>query len=494
MVEPAETVGRTGRTRPAGSRGGDGLAAGSLNARHVIFMVLAAAAPMAVVVAIMPLAFALGNGPGTPGMFLLAALVLLVFSIGYVRAVPHVRNAGAFYAYIARGLGRPLGLVAAYVAILCYNALSGATCGALAFFAADTAKRLLGVDLSWPVWAAAGIAVVAVLSYRRVTVSARVLGVALLLEITVLLVLVAAIVVQRGPAAFSPFALSPAAVVGGSTGVAVIYALSSFLGFEGTAIYAEETGDPARAVPRATYGAVAVVGVFYVVCAWGLVAGVGVDRVGDVAGRDPGGFVFGVAGEYLGPAAVEVIGVLVVTSSFAAVLAFHNAAARYFFALARDGFLPAALARTHPRFGSPYIAGFVQVAVLAVMVFGFAVAGLDPLLNLSTSLTGLGAVGLESLLTLTSVAVAVFFYRRGERGPGHVLAPAVAAVALAVATSLSIVNYSSLTGSPSPLINSLPWLHLLVVAVGLGVALWARARDHARYERMGRTRVDRDPA
>ncbi|WP_051579431.1 hypothetical protein [Pseudonocardia acaciae] len=95
------------------------MAAGSLNARHVIFMVLAAAAPMAVVVAIMPLAFALGNGPGTPGTFLLAAVVLLLFSVGYVRAVPYVRNAGAFYAYIARGLGRPLGLVAAYVAALC---------------------------------------------------------------------------------------------------------------------------------------------------------------------------------------------------------------------------------------------------------------------------------------------------------------------------------------------------------------------------------------
>lgn len=324
--------------------------------------------------------------------------------------------------------------------------------------------------------------------------SARVLGVALVLEIAVLLVLVAGVLAQRGPAAFSPFALSPVAVVSGSTGVAVIYALSSFLGFEGTAIYAEETGNPSRTVPKATYGAVAVVGVFYVVCAWGLVAGAGVDRIGEVAGRDPGNFVFGLAGEYLGPVAVEVIGVLVVTSSFAAVLAFHNAAARYFFALARDGFLPAALARTHPRFGSPYVAGFVQVAVLAVMVFGFAVAGLDPLLNLSTSLTGLGAVGLESLLTLTSVAVAVFFYRRGERGPGHVLAPVVAAVVLAVATSLSFVNYSSLTGSPSPVINSLPWLHLLVVAVGLGVALWARARDRDRYERMGRTRVDRDPA
>jgi amino acid transporter len=171
------------------------------------------------------------------------------------------------------------------------------------------------------------------------------------------------------------------------------------------------------------------------------------------------------------------------------VLAFHNAAARYFFALARDGFLPAALARTHPRWKSPFIAGFVQVVVLAVLVFGFAAAQLDPLLNLATAMTGFGAVGLEALLTLTSVAIAVFFYRRGHRGFGHVVAPAVAAVALAIATVLSIVNYPALTGSASPLINSLPWLHLVTVVVGLVIALVVRSRDHTRYARMGKTQV-----
>ncbi|MFW3168767.1 APC family permease [Geodermatophilus sp. CPCC 206100] len=492
MQEAMSTGGGLGNSQPDG-RGGR-LAAGSLTAPHVVFMVLAAAAPMAVVVAIMPIAFALGNGAGTPGMFLLAALVLLLFSVGYVRAVPYVRNAGAFYAYIAQGLGRPLGLVAAYTAAICYNALSAATCGALAFFAADTANRMLGIDLPWPVWAAIGIALVLLLSFRKVTVSARVLTVALLLEVAILLVLVVAILFQAGISAFSLQVFAPSAIASGSIGVAVIYALSSFLGFEGTAIYAEETRDPVRTVPRATYGAVAVVGVFYVLCAWGLAAATGVDQVAAAAGEDPGNFLFAVTEQYLGTWAVDVVGVLVVTSSFAAVLAFHNAAARYFYALARDGFLPAPLARTHPHRGSPYVAGIAQVVVLSLLVFGFAAAGLDPLLNLATSLTGLGAVGLESLLTLTSVAIVVFFWRQGRRDFGHVVAPAIAAVALGVATVLSFVNYPSLTGSPSPIINSLPWLHLVTVVVGLAVALVVRRRDPARYARMGSTRVDEETA
>lgn len=471
---------------------GSGLARGALHVRHIVFMVVAAAAPMAVVVAIMPIAFALGNGVGTPGMFLVAAVVLAVFSVGYTRMIPYVRNAGAFYAYIAQGLGRPVGLVAAYVAAVCYNALAAATCGALAFFAADTGNRLFHISLRWEVWAAIAIAIVGFLGYRRITLTARVLGIALACEVLILLVLDVAILGDRGASAFSLEVFAPSNVFGGVVGVAIIYAFSSYLGFEGTAIYAEEADDPTRTVPRATYAAVAVVGGFYVLTSWALLAGPGMGSAVATAGADPGTYVFAQSDRFLGSFATDIVNVLIVTSAFAAVLAFHNAAARYFYALARDGFMPAPLARAHPRYASPYIAGMVQVAILAAIVFGFAIAGLDPLLNLSTAMTGFGAVGLMALLATTSLAVAVFFWRRGERGPAHVLAPAAAAIALAVATVLALANYPSLTGSTSDVINTLPWLHLAVVAIGIGVALSARARRREAYARIGTTRVEGD--
>jgi amino acid transporter len=438
----------------------------------------------------MPIAIALGNGVGTPGMFLLAALSLLIFSFGYVRAVPYVRNAGAFYAYITNGLGRPAGLVAAYVALVGYNSLAAATCGALAFFASGTANDLLGVSLTWPVWAAIFIAIIAVLSFRRITLTARLLGVALVAEVIMVLLLDAAVLIDQGPSAYSLKVFAPGEVFGGSVGVAVIYGFSSFLGFEGTAIYAEEARDPARTVRRATYAAIAVVGVFYVACAWALIASAGIGDAVRVAGSDPGAFVFGATDHFLGSAALDVFSVLVVTSSFAAVLAFHNAASRYFYALARDEFMPAPLGRTHPRFGSPYVAGLAQIAILCAIVFGFAIAGLDPLLNLATAMTGVGAVGLMSLLVATSAAIAVFFVRRGEIGVATVAAPVVATALIGIATVLALTNYPSLTGSTSDVINSLPWLYVPIVAAGIAVALAARSRDPQRYARMGSTRVD----
>ncbi len=295
VVDP--TAADVAAARPGEHAGS--LAKGSLGPAHITFMVLAAAAPMAVVVAIMPIALALGNGVGTPGMFVLAALSLLIFSFGYVRAVPYVRNAGAFYSYIAHGLGRPPGLVAAYVALVGYNSLAAATCGALAFFAAGTANDLLGISLSWPVWAAIFIAVIALLSFRRITVTARLLGIALIAEVIMVLLLDVAILADQGASSFSLQVFAPGEVFSGAVGVAIIYAFSSFLGFEGTAIYAEEARDPERTVRRATYAAIAVVGIFYVVCAWALVATAGVADVVRVAGEDPGAFVFAATDEHL---------------------------------------------------------------------------------------------------------------------------------------------------------------------------------------------------
>src|SRR5262245_62969426 len=104
-----------------------GLARGSLGPAHIVFMIMAAVAPAGGAVAIIPLAIALGVGVGTPGMFVVVGLVLVLFAVGFTRMVPFVRNAGAFFSYIANGLGRPPGLAAAFVAASAYLGIGCAT-------------------------------------------------------------------------------------------------------------------------------------------------------------------------------------------------------------------------------------------------------------------------------------------------------------------------------------------------------------------------------
>ena len=107
------------------------LSSGVLGTSDIVFMVMAAAAPMGVVVMLMPMAFALGNGGGVPGTYLGAIVAMLLFAVGYVRIIPFVQNAGAFYAYISASVGRTLGLAAAYVAAFSYFALSASTLAAM---------------------------------------------------------------------------------------------------------------------------------------------------------------------------------------------------------------------------------------------------------------------------------------------------------------------------------------------------------------------------
>jgi amino acid transporter len=466
------------------------LRGGVLGTSDIVFMVMAAAAPMAVVVALMPIALAFGNGPGVPGTYLCAIGAMLLFAMGYVRIIPFVQNAGAFYAYVTASIGRVWGLAAAYVATFSYLALSCSTIAALAYFAESFFERVSGSAMHWSFWAFASIALISWLSYHRITLAAKVLGVALVAEIAIILWLDLAVVKDVGIGAFEVGNFQPTSVLAPGIGIAAIYAFSSMIGVEGTAIYQEEARHREITVPRATYVAVILVGLFYVFTAWCLVSSVGAARVSDVARADPGSFIVDLGRTHLGKWGATAISVLVLTSAFAAALALFNNATRYLYALARDGVLPQPLSRTHPRHRSPHVASLCLTMALIVVFVLTALAGLDPLLNVATALTGLGTVGLMTLLSMTALAIPIFFARRQSFSFPTTVAPAIGGVIIATATSLSFANYSALTGVDSGVINHLPYALLVVAILGAVQATWLHRHRPNLYSRIGSTRVD----
>lgn len=481
----------TQASNTAGSQGGDGgLIRGLLGTSDVIFMILACAAPMGVLAGIIPLALAFGNGAGMPGTQMLVGGVMLLFAMGYVRMVPHVRNAGAFYAYIAQGLGKEAGIAAAYVAVTAYICAAASVLGAMAFFASDTVSNMFGLATRWEIWAALGIAAIAWLGYRKITMAARVLTVALLLEAGLILLIDGLILWDVGLAGLDFSSFTPGAIFAPGLGIALIFAINGCIGFEATAIYQEEARDRERTIPRATYGAIVLLGTFYVLSSWCLVLAITPAKVQAVAAADPGRLVSGISMRYLGSFGRDALNLLTVTSLFAAAIGFFNNIARYFFALSRDGLMPAALGRIHPVHGSPYNACFVLTAVLAAIIGLFAAAGLDPLLNLSTSLSSMGAVGLEILLTVTSLAIPLYFVRRGDIGFGKVWAPLIAGIVIGIITWLSLANYSALTGTDLVLVNRLPLLFVALIGAGLLHGLWLRRNRPAVHAAVGSTHVE----
>ena len=303
----------------------------------IVFFVLAGVAPMGVVVALTVLAIALGNGAGVPGTYLIAGVVLALFAVGYVRMSARITNVGAFYR-TPPGTGHRVGGATAYIAVLAYNAATIGIFGALAYFANQVRQRRRDRSPVAGVGAIA-FAIVAVLSYFEVTLSAKVLGVALLREVGAARLRRRRARPQRLPRLLTRV-FKPSIVFGAGFGVRLMLAFGSFVGFEATALYGEEARTRAGRCPAPPTSRSPPSRCF--TCSQ---PGRRSPPTASTTPRppqraDPTGFIFAANAKYVGGFTIDAMQILVVTSLFAAFLAFHCNTARYHFALARDGLLP----------------------------------------------------------------------------------------------------------------------------------------------------------
>lgn len=448
---------------------------GKLGPVGVVFMVVAAAAPLTVIGGNMPLGMGLGNGAGAPVGFLIAALVLLVFSVGFVAMTPYVPEAGAFFSYVTLGLGQRLGNGIAAVALIAYTAIQVGIYGYIGWAIDDTVRFYGGPQIPWPVYSLATLAIVALLGYRHIDLSAKVLGVALVCEIGIVVLLDLVIVADPGPAGLSLASFTPGVFTNGVLGIAVLFALTGFIGFEATAVFRDEARDPERTIPRATYAAVLLIGGFYALTCWAFVVAIGPDQVAEVAQRTLDGeanMLLDTTNDNLGRLGRDIVNVLLLTSLFACVLSFHNVIARYQFALARKGLLPKPLATVHDRHGSPSVSSVVQTVTAAVIVSILAVLGVDPLVGVFGSMAGVATVGMVLLMLTTSVAVLVYFVRHPEHARGRLwqtrIAPMLACAGLLGSLWLVLTNFTLVTGGSvtlSAVLAAIPFAGLLVGAL-----------------------------
>lgn len=461
----------------------------SLGVAAVTFLVISAAAPLTVVAGVIPLAMLLGNGPGAAGAFLIATVVLLVFAVGYVAMARHVTNAGGFYAMIARGLGGKAGGAASIVAIFSYNCMQIGVQGLVGVFASGTFSTF-GINWPWYVWSFISIAMVAVLGYRRVDLSARILMVLVALEYAVVLVVLAAILLAGGDSGLSLAPFSWSNIVSGAPALSLLFCFASFVGFESTVIYSEEAKNPQSTVPKATYLSVLLIGVFYVVTTWLMTVGEGTDKVMTTLGglADPSQLIFLLSERYVGGAMASIMSILLVSSSFAAVVAFHNGVARYKFVAGREGILPESIGVTHSTYQSPHMGSLVQTVLAAVVVGLFAVLGRDPLLELFTWLSMLGTLGIIGLMAATSFAVVAFFVKdsHGENTLKTKIMPIAAGAVLAWLFVYIFINFSGLTGAVGSMGWILPGLIVVSAAAGYVLAGNLKIRNASKFEMLGR--------
>ncbi|MFB9414982.1 APC family permease [Dactylosporangium matsuzakiense] len=433
------------------------MASNKLGALDLMFFAVAAAAPLTILVGLVPTAWQVTSATGLPLAFVILGVILAVFSVGYVAMAKRIRHTGAFYSYIAQGAGKPFGVAAAFIAVPAYGILAIALFGAIGPTAVALLPEPVSDKVPWWVMAVLVLIFVAVMGMLRVDVNGKVLAIALLAEVVLVVVCDVIDLVHPAGGRVGLETLRPASLGGWeSTAVAFAICVSSFIGFENPTNLSEESKDSQRTVGRAITRGLAVMTLLYAGSVWALGVAIGPEQLRQAAAEHPTDLPFAVAARYAGGQVLVDIGQwLLLTSLVAAAVSYHNNVTRYLFALGRERVLPAALGRTAPRTFAPRNASLLLSAVTFAVIMTYALAGADPMVQLFYWLGTGGGFGILLLIVGTSLSVPCYFWQhrhtpRTTPGSGRIsvwqayIAPLAAAVMLGWIAWLIVEHFAGL--------------------------------------------------
>ncbi|WP_178379846.1 APC family permease [Cryptosporangium aurantiacum] len=456
-------------------------------------------APLVMLWSIMPTTYQFSGVVATPLVFGIGGAALLVFAVAYGGLARRIRHSGGLYAFVTHGLGPTVGLGVATLAVLSYSVLLSGALVLLAGVLTSSVGSLLGIDLPVPI--SVVVAVVAVLVLGRLqlrTLSRIYLALAASQVLAVLwLDFGSATTPDGGQVSYD--AIDPAWLLGGSFSLALCLALTSFMGSETGANYADELAEPRRTVPRATLISYAFSAVVLLISGWAISVATGPEKAVSIAqgsyesaiGGNGQPLLLAVVGRLVGPEHVTTVVHLLTAALALGALgtsaSIHHSVARQIAALARDGILPPALAARRDG-GTPIRAGWFApliagpLAFLAVSVDNTAVALVVGIL---------GGLGIVAALALTSLAAIVYFLRGAEEDEtgflgweGHMVAAAFALVVTGFVFVYALIRLPSVLVVVAPAAG---WLFPVCLggAFGAGV-VWALVLRTTRPEVLGR--------
>ena len=466
---------------------------GNMGVGELVMNVLAFSSPLATVAGTLPVLL-MFSGQTAPAIYLLVTLMLLIFSVGFVKMSRSVQGPGGFYSFVTAGLGKPAGLGGAFLALFGYIFIGFF---APSFFGVTlqgfVANTLGGPDIAWYWYALAITAVTTLLAYNRIDLSAKLLTIVMLLEVAIIVVFDVVSFSANGLGAVQSAGFALPSIADATLGLALLFAVGNFFGFEATVIYRDEVKNPDKTISRATYLAVAGIGIFYAVAAWAFIAFFGADKIQAEAENNTVNLFNDALVGLVGRIFADVAVLLLITSVLACMLSIQNIAARYSFALAADHALPSILGRVHPKHKSPYASALAVGIVWAVAIVLFTVIGVAPEV-LYPIASGSGTFAVLLLMFITSFAVLVYFIRRRGFAPESiwktVIAPFISVLFLGAITYLAIANYPELIGGSTVMTAIFMTFTFALFFGGIVYAFFLRTKRPDIYARLGRQRID----
>jgi amino acid transporter len=350
-----------------------------------------------------------------PLAYLLGLIGMFFTALSYAAMSRAYPVAGSVYTYVQRGLNEIAGFFSGWMILLDYIMVP-----ALLYLLSAVALRPLVPAVPEWVWLMGFIVFNAAVNLVGIEFTARLNRYMLFAELAILALFVAlGLMKLYGGAGAGHLTLKPIydpqafslSTIAGATSIAVL----SFLGFDGISTFSEETRGGLNSVGRATVLSLVLVGVLFMLQTW-----IATDLSAGMSFESDETAFYQIAGLAGGVWLRNVTIVAVAFSSaIANAMAAQAAVSRVLFAMARDGKLPAVLAKIHPRYKTPYVSTLV-VAVVALLVGLLFSARIDQL----SSIINFGALVSFVLLHL-SVINHYFVRQRSGKWLSHGLFPLV---------------------------------------------------------------------
>lgn len=391
---------------------------GALGLRHAIVISVAVMSPAAsVFFNTIPQAGYVGAA--IPLCYVIGFVVALLMANQYSEMSRELPSSGSAYTFVVEGLGPRMGFLVGWIGLIAIALgvpysfiLMSANLQTLIF-------RWFGLNLHWSFWFVAAIGIVYAISYVGIRQSLTVDLTFLAFEIGVCLVLAVIVLLHVGGSGgltAEPFGVSLIPANGNLT-AGIILGVLSFIGFETAATLGEETRDPHRNIPRAVFGSMIVVGLFYVLMAYVATVGYGINNMTTGYANDSAPFDT-ISRQFSGDTFAVLIDLAGTLSFFGAALAIINGGARIIYTVGRDGLLPRWTTRLHATRQTPI------GAITALCLFGL-VSGIA----LGLALTPIDAFGFLGVLDALFVLLiyllvntaCVRFFRRQRRASFRLL-------------------------------------------------------------------------
>lgn len=333
-------------------------------------------------------------GPALMLSFVIASVTCAFVSLAYAELASMVPISGSAYTYTYASLGEFIAWLVGWNLILEYTVGASAVAGGWSAYLVGLLKsggvELPKVLVSVP--ADGGIVNLPAMLITLFLTYLLVLGIKTSTTINKILVAVKFVAIftfllLAGPKVdvtnWTPF--MPFGFAGVSAGAAVIF--FAYLGFDAVATAAEETRNPKRDMPIGIIGSLAICTILYIA-----VSGVmtGVVPYSELDNAEPVAYVLRSIGYNFGSA---IVGTGAIAGLTTVLLVMIYAQTRAFFAMSRDGLIPASICKVHPKYGTPHIitmivggsiaiiSGFTPIHIVAEMcssgtLFAFVIASI----------------------------------------------------------------------------------------------------------------------